>query len=231
MVSKSLGGWAVNIHDAESSAMPLLGEAFISTSLRDAAPDAVSGVAGATGAGSTAGSTGNVSAGVAESAKKGVNANRLPEVDADAQRWNPDSGQSVADRLREIVGEAMGYDVEDLPGELPLIDLGLDSLMGMRIKNRVEYDFDIPPLQVQALRDGSVDDVIAIVEQMVNERHSAGAGAATEAELEGVRHAAAAESAETTESSTSPDASEKTTDYTATAVSYTHLTLPTNREV
>ncbi|WP_312588782.1 polyketide synthase Pks13 [Corynebacterium dentalis] len=217
VVSKSLGGWAVNIHEAESSAMPLLGEAFISTSLRDAAPDAVSGVAGATGAGSTAGSTGNVSAGVAESAKKGVNANRLPEVDADAQRWNPDSGQSVADRLREIVGEAMGYEVEDLPGELTLIDLGLDSLMGMRIKNRVEYDFDIPPLQVQALRDGSVDDVIAIVEQMVNERHSAGAGAATEAELEGAPHAAAAESAETTESSTSPDASEKTTDYTATA--------------
>ncbi len=47
----------------------------------------------------------------------------------------------------------MGYDVSDLPRELPLIDLGLDSLMGMRIKNRVENDFQIPPLQVQALRD------------------------------------------------------------------------------
>src|SRR5699024_11023252 len=50
---------------------------------------------------------------------------------------------------------------------LPLIDLGLDSLMGMRIKNRVENDFQIPPLQVQALRDASVADVVRIVEEAV----------------------------------------------------------------
>ena len=65
----------------------------------------------------------------------------------------------------------MGYDAEDLPGELPLIDLGLDSLMGMRIKNRVENDFQIPPLQVQALRDASVADVVAMVNQAVAEKH------------------------------------------------------------
>ena len=86
--------------------------------------------------------------------------------------------------MRAIVSESMGYDIEDLPGELPLIDLGLDSLMGMRIKNRVEYDFDLPPLQVQALRDGSVDDVIALVEQMIAERH-ADEGAGTAAGGEG----------------------------------------------
>lgn len=90
------------------------------------------------------------------------------DVDAvDAVRWDPASGETVADRLRDIVSESMGYDAEDLPDELPLIDLGLDSLMGMRIKNRVENDFQIPPLQVQTLRDASVADVIRIVEDAV----------------------------------------------------------------
>lgn len=82
-------------------------------------------------------------------------------------RWDPSSGESVEDRLRAIVSESMGYDLDDLPLELPLIDLGLDSLMGMRIKNRVENDFQIPPLNVQALRDASVEDVIAMVEDLV----------------------------------------------------------------
>lgn len=87
-------------------------------------------------------------------------------------RWDPRSGESVADRLRSIVSESMGYDVDDLPLELPLIDLGLDSLMGMRIKNRVENDFQIPPLQVQALRDASVADVVTMVEDLVAQRQA-----------------------------------------------------------
>ena len=87
--------------------------------------------------------------------------------DIDAVRWDPTSGETVRERLRAIVSESMGYDAEDLPDELPLIDLGLDSLMGMRIKNRVENDFQIPPLQIQALRDASVADVIKIVEDAV----------------------------------------------------------------
>ena len=86
--------------------------------------------------------------------------------DVEAVRWDP-ATETVEERLRAIVSESMGYDVDDLPDELPLIDLGLDSLMGMRIKNRVENDFQIPPLQVQALRDASVADVIAMVEDAV----------------------------------------------------------------
>ena len=56
--------------------------------------------------------------------------------------------------------------------------------MGMRIKNRVENDFQIPPMQVQALRDASLADVITMVEEAV-------AGGSTE-----LPEAAAAESAE-----------------------------------
>ncbi|MBG6122853.1 type I polyketide synthase [Corynebacterium aquatimens] len=84
---------------------------------------------------------------------------------ASTATWTP--GTPVAEHLRFIVSESMGYDAEDLPDELPLIDLGLDSLMGMRIKNRVENDFQIPPLDLQALRDASVADVIALVEDAV----------------------------------------------------------------
>ena len=86
--------------------------------------------------------------------------------DIEAVRWDQ-ATESVEDRLATIVSESMGYDVTDLPRELPLIDLGLDSLMGMRIKNRVENDFQIPQLQVQALRDASLADVIVMVEEAV----------------------------------------------------------------
>lgn len=84
-----------------------------------------------------------------------------------ALKWDPASGETVEQRMRAIVSEAMGYDMQDLPGELPLIDLGLDSLMGMRIKNRIEHDFSLPSLQVQALRDASVADAVKLVEELV----------------------------------------------------------------
>ena len=50
--------------------------------------------------------------------------------------------------------------------------------MGMRIKNRVENDFQIPPLQVQALRDASLADVITMVEEAVSEQPAGGIPAA-----------------------------------------------------
>jgi polyketide synthase 13 len=170
LVTRSLGGLSVHVHVvAADGTSTLVGEAF--------APTLPAGGAGAAGAGAatSAGPAGAVAAAApaattdhATGHSAGHTAgNALPTVDEGGARWDPASGQSVADRLRDIVSESMGYDAEDLPGELPLIDLGLDSLMGMRIKNRVEYDFDLPPLNVQELRDGSVDDVIASVERMV----------------------------------------------------------------
>ncbi|MCH6197308.1 acyltransferase domain-containing protein [Corynebacterium mastitidis] len=115
------------------------------------------------------------------------------DVEVEARHWDPASGESVEDRLRAIVSESMGYEAEDLPLELPLIDLGLDSLMGMRIKNRIENDFQIPPLQVQALRDGSVADVIRMVEQAVAGKDAAGDSAdAARAEAEAAAEAPAA---------------------------------------
>ncbi|HEV7419032.1 MAG TPA: polyketide synthase Pks13 [Mycobacterium sp.] len=85
-------------------------------------------------------------------------------------KWTPDSGETVGQRLAAIVGGAMGYEPEDLPWEVPLIELGLDSLMAVRIKNRVEYDFDLPPIQLQAVRDANLYNVEKLIEYAIEHR-------------------------------------------------------------
>ena len=85
-------------------------------------------------------------------------------------KWSPDSGETVHDRLSSIVGGAMGYEPEDLPWEVPLIELGLDSLMAVRIKNRVEYDFDLPPIQLTAVRDANLFAVEKLIEYAIEHR-------------------------------------------------------------
>jgi polyketide synthase 13 len=86
------------------------------------------------------------------------------------QRWSPDSGETIRDRLAGIVSMAMGYEPEDLPWEVPLIELGLDSMMAVRIKNRVEYDFDLPPIQLQAVRDANLYNVEQLIEYAIEHR-------------------------------------------------------------
>ncbi|CAN5249563.1 polyketide synthase Pks13 [soil metagenome] len=83
---------------------------------------------------------------------------------------SPDSDDSSGDRLGTIVGSAMGYEPEDLPWEVPLIELGLDSLMAVRIKNRVEYDFDLPPIQLTAVRDANLYNVEKLIAYAIEHR-------------------------------------------------------------
>ena len=89
---------------------------------------------------------------------------------ASTGRWSPDSGETIAERLGMIVAAAMGYEPEDLPWEVPLIELGLDSLMAVRIKNRVEYDFDLPPIQLTAVRDANLYAVEKLIEYAIEHR-------------------------------------------------------------
>ncbi|GAB18791.1 putative polyketide synthase [Gordonia effusa NBRC 100432] len=91
-------------------------------------------------------------------------------VDDIGNKWDANSGEPVGDRLAIIVGESMGYDPEDLPREIALIELGLDSLMAVRIKNRVEFEFDIPQLQLQAMRQATLADVEKFVQFAVTHR-------------------------------------------------------------
>ncbi|WP_293771233.1 polyketide synthase Pks13 [uncultured Corynebacterium sp.] len=159
-VDRSLGGLSLHVYLVETGV--LLAEGFAST-LVNAAPAATPTTAPATTP-SPAGFT------------------DLDE-DIEAIRWDP-ATETVEEHLALIVSESMGYDVSDLPRELPLIDLGLDSLMGMRIKNRVENDFQIPPIPVQSLRDASLADVIAMVEEAVASGAAPADGAVTEAAAE-----------------------------------------------
>lgn len=89
---------------------------------------------------------------------------------SDVGRWSADSGETIAERLGTIVAAAMGYEPEDLPWEVPLIELGLDSLMAVRIKNRVEYDFDLPPIQLTAVRDANLYAVEKLIEYAIEHR-------------------------------------------------------------
>jgi polyketide synthase 13 len=89
-------------------------------------------------------------------------------------KWSPDSGETIAQRLGTIVGSAMGYEPEDLPWEVPLIELGLDSLMAVRIKNRVEYDFDLPPIQLTAVRDANLYAVEKLIQYAIEHRDEVG---------------------------------------------------------
>ncbi len=93
-------------------------------------------------------------------------------VAASLGKWSPESGETVHDRLSTIVGSAMGYEPEDLPWEVPLIELGLDSLMAVRIKNRVEYDFDLPPIQLTAVRDANLYAVEKLIEYAIENREA-----------------------------------------------------------
>lgn len=145
VVTTSIGGMSIAVYSVQETRTELLAEGFASG--LDLGAGAIPGVAAVP----------EGSAALEPTAD---------DADVDAVRWDPRQ-ETVEDRLALIVSESMGYDVSDLPRELPLIDLGLDSLMGMRIKNRVENDFQIPPLQVQALRDASLADVIIMVEEAV----------------------------------------------------------------
>src|SRR6185312_13378184 len=98
------------------------------------------------------------------------NLTRGANLGAGFAKWTPGSGETVRDRLGAIVGGAMGYEPEDLPWEVPLIELGLDSLMAVRIKNRVEYDFDLPPIQLTAVRDANLYAVEKLIEYAIEHR-------------------------------------------------------------
>ncbi|WP_188543899.1 polyketide synthase Pks13 [Rhodococcoides trifolii] len=99
-------------------------------------------------------------------------------VDDFADRWDPNGSQSLEDRLALIVAESMGYAPEDLPAEIPLVELGLDSLMAVRIKNRVEFEFEIPQLQLAAVRDASLKEVEKYLRYAVENREEVEALAA-----------------------------------------------------
>ena len=156
------GGASVQVHARIDESFTLVYDAVVSRSGTTAAlPAAV-----ATGVAVAAETPARGEAGQAEQPDAEILHDNLAAgagVAASLGKWSPESGETVHDRLGLIVGSAMGYEPEDLPWEVPLIELGLDSLMAVRIKNRVEYDFDMPPIQLTAVRDAN----LYAVEQLI----------------------------------------------------------------
>lgn len=151
-----LGGASVQVHARTGNAFALVYDAVVSSG--EALPESV------------------IAAGAAKPAVSDEVSIEAAETFGD--RWDPESSQSLDDRLTIIVAESMGYAPEDLPGEIPLIELGLDSLMAVRIKNRVEYEFDIPQLQLAAVKDASLHDVAKYLRYAVENREEVAAMAA-----------------------------------------------------
>ncbi|MFJ1458923.1 polyketide synthase Pks13 [Nocardia sp. N2S4-5] len=182
-----LGGASVQVHGEQDGAFRLLFEAVVTGASRASSGrpgTSPSGSVGASPSGIPGASTSEVP-GASTSEVPGTSTSEIPGTSfagngggtADlvvaetiGDRWNPSGAQTVEQRLAIIVAESMGYAVEDLPMEIPLMELGLDSLMAMRIKNRVEYEFDIPQLQVAAVRDASLNEVAKVLRYAIEHR-------------------------------------------------------------
>ncbi|WP_227997937.1 polyketide synthase Pks13 [Nocardia australiensis] len=145
-----LGGASVQVHARAGSAFQLLFEAVVASGAP--LPEAV------------------IAQSVPTTAVPATGDADIEIVETFGDRWDPEGTQTLEQRLALIVAESMGYAVEDLPMEIPLMELGLDSLMAMRIKNRVEFEFDIPPLQIQAVRDATLHEVAKVLRYAIEHR-------------------------------------------------------------
>ena len=168
-LSRHPGGASVQVHARIDESFTLVYDAIVSRGGQQTAlPTAV-------GAGTVAEITAAATAPVEEPeddspAFEADNLTAGANLGSDFAKWNPESGETVGQRLGTIVGSAMGYEPEDLPWEVPLIELGLDSLMAVRIKNRVEYDFDMPPIQLTAVRDANLYAVEKLIQYAIEHR-------------------------------------------------------------
>ncbi|MGD1172794.1 polyketide synthase Pks13 [Mycobacterium seoulense] len=165
------GGASVQVHARIDESFTLVYDALVTR-----AGEAGVALPAAVGAGAAITAPANGAAAAPEAPADEAGAETLTDsltnryFSASMGKWSPDSGETIAERLGLIVGSAMGYEPEDLPWEVPLIELGLDSLMAVRIKNRVEYDFDLPPIQLAAVRDANLYNVEKLIEYAVEHR-------------------------------------------------------------
>jgi phthiocerol/phenolphthiocerol synthesis type-I polyketide synthase B len=78
----------------------------------------------------------------------------------------------VADRLLNRLSAVMGYaDPAALPVTVPLIELGMDSLMAVRIRNATQQDFGVEPPVALLLQGASLNDITADVMSQLGLAH------------------------------------------------------------
>jgi polyketide synthase 13 len=164
------GGAAVQVHARIAESFTLVYDALLTRGGQDGVLPAAAGAGTAVAAAAPAAAAEPVAAEDSDAEILHDNLAQGANIGGGFAKWSPDSGETIADRLGTIVSSAMGYEPEDLPWEVPLIELGLDSLMAVRIKNRVEYDFDMPPIQLQAVRDANLYNVEELIRYAVEHR-------------------------------------------------------------
>ncbi len=81
----------------------------------------------------------------------------------------------LGERLRAIVAGVMGFAPDQLDPPVPLVELGLDSLMAVRIKNIVEHELGTPPLVLGMLRGAGLASVEEHVAGLLGSRTAAAA--------------------------------------------------------
>jgi polyketide synthase 13 len=170
------GGASVQVHARIDESFTLVYDALVSRADQSVAPLPTAVGAGATIAAPTTTAAVKAAGAAPEAPADEADAETLSDsltnryLPSSVGRWTPDTGETIGERLGMIVSAAMGYEPEDLPWEVPLIELGLDSLMAVRIKNRVEYDFDLPPIQLTAVRDANLYAVEKLIEYAIEHR-------------------------------------------------------------
>jgi polyketide synthase 13 len=176
------GGASVQVHARIGESFTLVYDALITRAGQASAlPTALSaGTAAGAAIAPTVATTVAAPAGAKEPTGGGASNGENPHdylterVGINFAKYSPDSGETVGARLAEIVSVATGYEPEDLPWEVPLIELGMDSIMAVRIKNRIEYDFDLPPIQLQAVRNANLYNVEKLIEYAIEHRDEVG---------------------------------------------------------
>ncbi|ORA38609.1 type I polyketide synthase [Mycobacterium aquaticum] len=75
-----------------------------------------------------------------------------------------DAERIIGERLRTRLAAIMGYaDQAALSPAVPLIELGMDSLMAVRIRHATQSDFGVEPPVAMLLQGASLDDITADV--------------------------------------------------------------------
>ncbi|OXM42530.1 polyketide synthase, partial [Amycolatopsis alba DSM 44262] len=76
-----------------------------------------------------------------------------------ARTPEPEPVRSGGDRLTEIVAAVMGLRPDRIDADVPLVELGLDSLMANRIRDAVRREFGTEPDTVSVLRGATLADL------------------------------------------------------------------------
>lgn len=89
-----------------------------------------------------------------------VEPRRFEHVAAASHKPNGKSREQLSRRLQQQIKDALGF-VEDIDPDLPLNELGLDSLMSVSLSNSLEREFGIPVPVAQLIRGPTINQLIA----------------------------------------------------------------------